>query len=103
MFCYKTQECYIIATHLYYFYQGNSIKLVFLFNKDKFAFFRWRLQSAATRDHSIHSPKLNNPHSKGNEVWHDTLCSGFIIEYKKYLQTLGFMSLHIENSNKKLR
>lgn len=63
--------------------------------------YRWRVQAAATRDHSINTPKLSTVLSKNNEVWYDSLCMGFISEYKKYLQTLGFMSLHVDNGSKK--
>lgn len=63
-------------------------------------FFSWRLQSAATRDHSINTPSLekyaNEQNLFANEVWHETLCLSFITEYKRYLQTLGFMALEVE-------
>ncbi|KAF5284426.1 hypothetical protein FQR65_LT13560 [Abscondita terminalis] len=69
----------------------------------------WRIQSASTRDHAL-SPSLINTNnqidarrlSKTDEnIWHNTLCQGFIAEYKRYLQTLGFIPLQIENPHKK--
>lgn len=73
---------------------------------------KWRLQSAATRDHSL-SPnrlvrcdmhKLNSrsdqdpdTNTRGHGIsWHVHLCSYFIKEYKQYLQTLGFVPLELD-------
>ena len=76
----------------------------------------WRLQSAATRDHSL-SPsssnvsgniaQLNNSIYKSDDgyvgksnyvinEWHRELCVYMISEYKQYLQILGFNPVHTE-------
>lgn len=67
----------------------------------------WRLQSAATRDHSLSPNRLirvdSDSHAKSdapsvpyNMTWHSQLCTYFIKEYKKYLQTLGFVPLELD-------
>ncbi|XP_018578793.1 KICSTOR complex protein SZT2 isoform X1 [Anoplophora glabripennis] len=64
---------------------------------------RWRLKSAATRDHSLHPSQAvqlaDKMASEEKEKWHNELCYGFFIEYRHYLQTLGFMPLQIDNSS----
>lgn len=74
--------------------------------------YRWRIQSASTRDHSLSPPpivSISHNFIQGRkyasteelENWHSNLCYGFISEYKRYLQTLGFIPLQIENTHKK--
>ncbi|KAJ8923504.1 hypothetical protein NQ315_010082 [Exocentrus adspersus] len=64
---------------------------------------RWRLKSAATRDHSLYPSQAvqlaDKMTSDEKEKWHTELCYGFFIEYRHYLQTLGFMPLQIDNSS----
>ncbi|KRT81662.1 hypothetical protein AMK59_5321, partial [Oryctes borbonicus] len=63
---------------------------------------RWRLQAARTRDHTVTSKDVESPqHPENEELWHKDLCTYFISEYKHYLQTLGFMTLQIENVDEK--
>ncbi|KAK4871539.1 hypothetical protein RN001_015663 [Aquatica leii] len=71
---------------------------------------RWRVQSASTRDHALSPSLINNSGSSfdsrrlsrtDENIWYNILCQGFISEYKRYLQTLGFIPLQIENSHKK--
>lgn len=71
-------------------------------------FVRWRLQSASTRDHLLPSSSQNSAAEKNASSsdedcnsWYNTLCNGFISEYKRYLQTLGFIPLQIEHNHKK--
>ncbi|XP_026671200.1 KICSTOR complex protein SZT2-like [Ceratina calcarata] len=70
----------------------------------------WRLQSAATRDHSLttaaEQSTLNNCHQekhKGqdepNEKWHRELCESMLKEYREYLHFLGFCSVDVEMKN----
>ncbi|KAJ3640250.1 hypothetical protein Zmor_003559 [Zophobas morio] len=62
----------------------------------------WRLKSAATRDHSLCSPThRTHKNALEKDSWHTELCYGFFCEYRRYLQTLGFMPLQIDNSDKK--
>ncbi|XP_008200755.1 KICSTOR complex protein SZT2 isoform X3 [Tribolium castaneum] len=62
----------------------------------------WRLKSAATRDHSLCSPThRTQKNALERDSWHTELCYGFFCEYRRYLQTLGFMPLQIDNSDKK--
>lgn len=69
--------------------------------------FRWRLMSAATRDHSLNEEMFSDNFTSGeqennesislyDESWHDELCAGFIREYKQYLLTLGFVPLEAD-------
>lgn len=64
---------------------------------------RWRLKSASTRDHSLYPSQTvqmaDKMASEEKEKWHKELCYGFFIEYRHYLQTLGFMPLQIDNSS----
>ncbi|KAK0161678.1 hypothetical protein PV327_008097 [Microctonus hyperodae] len=82
---------------------------------------QWRIQSAATRDHTLTSssstslmatqvqshnphqqygvPKLNN--KKNAKTWHQELCISMISEYKQYLQLLGFNPLQVDSEQKK--
>ncbi|PSN35424.1 hypothetical protein C0J52_13195, partial [Blattella germanica] len=104
---------------------------------------RWRVQSAATRDHALSSvtasqAAISSPvgssapasmtkshhsrHASGNssasgpgtvvtgtpsptlrrqsdDKWHNTLCANFVLEYKQYLQTLGFIPIQTEPSS----
>ncbi|RZC33025.1 SZT2-like, partial [Asbolus verrucosus] len=63
----------------------------------------WRLKSAATRDHSLCSPTHRTQKNVlEKDSWHTELCYGFLCEYRRYLQTLGFMPLQIDNTDKKL-
>ncbi|XP_063220375.1 KICSTOR complex protein SZT2-like isoform X2 [Bacillus rossius redtenbacheri] len=87
---------------------------------------RWRVHSAATRDHSLipisdfaslqskvdtKSPQTINSQDKttpgdtghdaivnvdSNKEWHDSLCANFVQEYKQYLQSLGFIPVQSE-------
>lgn len=62
---------------------------------------KWRLKSAATRDHNLYP----NTHAdqialRKNDPWHSDLCYGFFCEYRRYLQTLGFMPLQFDNNSK---
>ncbi|XP_025829072.1 KICSTOR complex protein SZT2-like [Agrilus planipennis] len=60
---------------------------------------RWRVQAAATRDHSLNVPLLNNKIvDHEDDSWHYNLCATFITEYQRYLQGLGFVPLQIDNS-----
>lgn len=78
-----------------------KLRLISIKNYNSLNFNRWRIESAATRDHTIYSPGIYINIINDADVWHETLCQGFIIEYKRYLQTLGFMPLQIENPYKK--
>lgn len=70
----------------------------------------WRLQSAATRDHSLttaaEQSTLNNCHQEkhkgqdeSNEKWHRELCESMLKEYREYLHFLGFCSVDVEVKN----
>lgn len=62
---------------------------------------KWRLQAAATRDHNIYPTQAIQSFDKlptNPESWHDKLCYGFFAEYRRYLQTLGFMPLQFDNN-----
>lgn len=71
----------------------------------------WRLQSAATRD-SLIVPSSNQRFIRNriysinktpvNTEWHKEVCNAMITEYKQYLQTLGFNSVHIDYNKKEL-
>ncbi|XP_066587997.1 KICSTOR complex protein SZT2-like [Prorops nasuta] len=68
----------------------------------------WRLQSAATRDHSLtpstppaanllqQNSQQSNTKNKENLKWHQELCNLMFSEYKQYLQTLGFNPIQID-------
>lgn len=66
----------------------------------------WRLQSAATRDHSI-TPSRSLPNdqfritsdisTKDVSKWHKELCASMLSEYKQYLQILGFNPVAVES------
>ncbi|VEN57127.1 unnamed protein product, partial [Callosobruchus maculatus] len=62
---------------------------------------RWRLKSASTRDHSLYPSQAiqlaDVMASEEKEMWHTDLCYGFFLEYRHYLQTLGFIPLQITN------
>lgn len=58
----------------------------------------WRIKSAATRDHSL--VQVEGATDK-NGAWHKQLCYTFVLEYKRYLQTLGFTPLVLDNFAKK--
>lgn len=77
----------------------------------------WRLQSAATRDHSLTtqsslninismyqqlSQQTEKNESEQTEIvkWHQELCSLMLSEYKQYLQILGFNSIQVEPLDK---
>ncbi|XP_076285950.1 KICSTOR complex protein SZT2 isoform X2 [Lasioglossum baleicum] len=77
----------------------------------------WRLQSAATRDHSLatQSPlnanttvhqqlqqQVQTNHSRQTDMvkWHQELCSLMLSEYKQYLQIMGFNPVQIESLDK---
>lgn len=79
----------------------------------------WRLQSAATRDHSLTPPLASSSFSLNGNVlqqqspqatqsrqeatnaimikWHQELCKSMLSEYKQYLQILGFNPIHVES------
>lgn len=78
----------------------------------------WRLQSAATRDHSLTAQSTLNAEiniyqqlsqqiqkSQDDQTdiirWHKELCSLMLSEYKQYLHSLGFTSVQIESSDKR--
>lgn len=78
----------------------------------------WRLQSAATRDHSLTTQSTLNAEiniyqqlsqqiqkSQDDQTdiirWHKELCSLMLSEYKQYLHSLGFTSVQIESSDKR--
>lgn len=78
----------------------------------------WRLQSAATRDHSLSAQSSlstgislyqqlsqqmqKNQNEQTNIIkWHKELCSLMLSEYKQYLHSLGFSSVQIESSDKR--
>lgn len=72
----------------------------------------WRLQSAATRDHSLtvqsalnasinvhqHLSQMQTNRNEQTDVvqWHQELCSLMSSEYKQYLETLGFNQVQVE-------
>jgi len=78
----------------------------------------WRLQSAATRDHSLtpqsshlsanvhqQSPQVitQSRHEATNAImikWHQELCKSMLSEYKQYLQILGFNPIQVESPRK---
>ncbi|XP_032678990.1 KICSTOR complex protein SZT2-like [Odontomachus brunneus] len=79
----------------------------------------WRLQSAATRDHSLtppsslfslnnnaqqQSPQTTQPKQKAANTilikWHQELCKSMLTEYKQYLQILGFNPIQVESPHK---
>ncbi|XP_072752702.1 KICSTOR complex protein SZT2 [Anoplolepis gracilipes] len=83
----------------------------------------WRLQSAATRDHSLTPPQtsdfnlndgLNVSHQQSSQAvqskqeatnaimikWHQELCKSMLSEYKQYLQILGFNPIQVESPHK---
>lgn len=76
----------------------------------------WRLQSAATRDHSLTPPSslfsLNTQQQQSpaqpkqktaNTIlvkWHQELCKLMLSEYKQYLQILGFNPIQVESPHK---
>ncbi|XP_011497452.1 PREDICTED: protein SZT2-like isoform X2 [Ceratosolen solmsi marchali] len=74
----------------------------------------WRLQSAATRDHSLTPPPLHLPLNaqqrsrstsdasmkKIVSKWHTEICELMLSEYKQYLQVLGFNPIQIESQQK---
>lgn len=84
---------------------------------------QWRLQSAATRDHSLTpvsslfpmaltqqqiaqtSPwKMESGLSNSDNVltaWHQQLCVSMLDEYKQYLQVLGFNPVHIDEGRQR--
>lgn len=76
---------------------------------------KWRILSAATRDHSLSQPPSaiqnaqQSPQSaKTTQVnqnptiseWHKELCAAMLTEYKQYLQTLGFNPVRVESQKK---
>lgn len=78
----------------------------------------WRLQSAATRDHSLTaqstlntginiyqqlSQQIQKSQDDQTDIirWHKELCSLMLSEYKQYLHSLGFTSVQIESSDKR--
>ncbi|KAL0121707.1 hypothetical protein PUN28_006892 [Cardiocondyla obscurior] len=79
----------------------------------------WRLQSAATRDHSLtpqssHFGINDNVHEQSPQAaqlkqeatnaimtkWHQELCKSMLSEYKQYLQILGFNPIQVESLHK---
>ena len=75
----------------------------------------WRLQSAATRDHSLAPPPYHLMQQQRSRttsdasskqqiaaatVWHREICEFMLFEYKQYLQVLGFNPLQIESQHK---
>ncbi|KYN29036.1 Protein SZT2, partial [Trachymyrmex cornetzi] len=78
----------------------------------------WRLQSAATRDHSLTPPQSSHFGLNGNEQssqatqskqevtnaimikWHQELCKSMLSEYRQYLQILGFNPIQVESPHK---
>ncbi|XP_076387408.1 KICSTOR complex protein SZT2 isoform X2 [Megachile rotundata] len=77
----------------------------------------WRLQSAATRDHSLTlqsslNQNINVYHQLSQQErknqsdqsdvikWHQELCSLMLSEYKQYLQILGFSPVQVESVDK---
>lgn len=62
---------------------------------------RWRLKSAATRDHSLYPSQAiqiaDKFSDKERELWHTELCYCFFSEYRNYLYSLGFTPLQIDN------
>lgn len=80
---------------------------------------KWRLQSAATRDHSLSQPpsalqstaQQQSPRNDSSQAtavspnttiseWHKELCTAMLTEYKQYLQTLGFNPVRVESHKK---
>lgn len=78
----------------------------------------WRVQSAATRDHSLTvqsslNTGINVYHQLSQQMqknqdeqadivkWHKELCSLMLSEYKQYLHSLGFSSVQIEPTGKR--
>lgn len=81
----------------------------------------WRLESAATRDHSLTPSQASSSFSvNGNMLhqslqatqsrqeptnaimikWHQELCKSMLSEYKQYLQILGFNPIQVESLHK---
>ncbi|XP_018338951.1 PREDICTED: protein SZT2-like [Trachymyrmex septentrionalis] len=78
----------------------------------------WRLQSAATRDHSLTPPQSSHFGLNGIEQssqatqskqeatntimikWHQELCKSMLSEYRQYLQILGFNPIQVESPHK---
>jgi len=78
----------------------------------------WRLQSAATRDHSLTPPQSSHFGLNGIEQssqamqskqeatnaimikWHQELCKSMLSEYRQYLQILGFNPIQVESLHK---
>ncbi|XP_031836676.1 KICSTOR complex protein SZT2 isoform X3 [Nomia melanderi] len=77
----------------------------------------WRLQSAATRDHSLatqsslnvnvnmhqqQSQQVQTIQSNQSDVikWHQELCTLMLSEYKQYLQIMGFDQIQMESPDK---
>ncbi|XP_011685281.1 PREDICTED: protein SZT2-like isoform X1 [Wasmannia auropunctata] len=80
----------------------------------------WRLQSAATRDHSLTPPQSSHfalngsAHEQSSQAaqskqevmnaimikWHQELCKSMLSEYKQYLQILGFNPIQVESPHK---
>lgn len=108
-------ELYIIVILRYYFCLGKFVTTYYEIN-NTFNNLpgRWRLMSAATRDHSLNveMPEdvtyVSTPNESTDlkiicdESWHDTLCLSFIREYKQYLQTLGFVPLETDEKKYEL-
>lgn len=81
---------------------------------------QWRLQSAATRDHSLTPPSASSPINSqvqpsdydnqrkiiqigANEKliqWHQELCTSMMAEYKQYLELLGFNPVQVDLGHK---
>lgn len=78
----------------------------------------WRLQSAATRDHSLtlqsslnqninvyqqlsQQERKNQSDQTDLVKWHQELCSLMLSEYKQYLQILGFSPVQLEAMDKR--
>lgn len=62
---------------------------------------RWRAKSAFTKNQNLliaHPEQLiDRMQDKEKESWHTELCYSFFLEYRSYLQHLGFSLLQIED------
>ncbi|XP_053983197.1 KICSTOR complex protein SZT2-like [Hylaeus volcanicus] len=69
----------------------------------------WRLQSAATRDHSLTAHQhlsqvqINRTGQTNIVKWHQELCNLMLSEYKQYLQILGFNPVQVEPRDKSFK
>lgn len=63
---------------------------------------RWRLESAATRDHLVDASKIKNVAFTQTPQWHRRLCAQLTIAYAQYIEAdsvfSGFQPIQIGKS-----